>query len=98
MAQETGRIVAARFYALQSFGRLRRQVCQLYPQQETDPLPLHPGELRQGLHFDQRRPDAQQLSQEGQRHYAGGLSEVRFVTLKTVFLHFFLFVFNFEQV
>lgn len=86
MAQETGRIVAARFYALQSVGRLRRQVRQLYPQQETDPLPLHPGELRQSLHFHQRCPDAQQLSSEGQRHYAGRLPKVIF-DLTNSFLH-----------
>jgi hypothetical protein len=58
--------------------RLLRPLRRMPAQQETDPLPLHPvGGLRQGLHLDERCPDALQLPQKRQCYSTRRISQVR---------------------
>ena len=43
VAQEAGRVAAARLHALQPHGRLRQEVWDVHPQRATDALPLPAG-------------------------------------------------------
>ena len=78
VAPEDGRGPQVRLPESDPDGWLQWPVHWLHPQQEADPLPLHPEwRLRQGLHQHLRRPDALQLPQEGQCHPEGGLPQVQ---------------------